>query len=177
MIPAYNFFIRPANPGDVDLLRELSVQTFTETYHAYNTAEDMLLYISKNFSSEVLCSELEDAGNYFFIAMLEDRAVGYIKLRTAEEPAALKGRKHIELERIYALKEFQGTGLGKLLMQQCIDTATSNGFEVVWLGVWKQNEKAFAFYKKCGFTIFGEHIFTLGTDEQSDWLMKKELVV
>ena len=62
-----------------------------------------------------------------------------------------------------------------LLAEECINQAKLKGCDVLWLGVWKQNKKAIAFYTKCGFEIFGEQIFTLGSDPQQDWLMKKEL--
>jgi ribosomal protein S18 acetylase RimI-like enzyme len=47
--------------------------------------------------------------------------------------------------------------------------------QLIWLGVWEHNERALAFYLKWGFERFGEHIFMLGDDTQTDWLMKKEL--
>src|SRR5205085_11664475 len=100
---------------------------------------------------------------------------GYIKLRTNNELPQLKNKKSIELERIYVLKHFQGMGLGYRFIEFAIEFAQSKGFNTIWLGVWTRNKKAISFYKKCGFEIFGEHEFTLGTDEQVDWLMKKDL--
>ena len=172
----YHFFIRRTAFNDIDTLQKISTDTFIETYAAYNTDEDMRLHVAEQFNRDRMKDELSSKENYFFIAFHENEPAGYIKLRTAKQPPELEGLKHIELERIYALKQFQGTGLGKLLIQQCVDTAIENIYEVLWLGVWKQNEKAIQFYTKCGFTIFGEQVFTLGTDDQSDWLMKKELI-
>ena len=37
-------------------------------------------------------------------------------------------------------------------------------------------KKALQFYKRNGFEIFGEQIFTLGSDDQVDWLMKRLLL-
>jgi diamine N-acetyltransferase len=79
------------------------------------------------------------------------------------------------LQPSHVVKHFQGTGLGYRFIQSAIEFAQSKEYDTIWLGVWKRNEKAIGLYKKCGFKIFGEHEFTLGTDEQSDWLMKKEL--
>ena len=45
----------------------------------------------------------------------------------------------------------------------------------MWLGVWKRNPDAVEFYKKMGFEIFGEHTFTVGNEEQSDWMMDIKL--
>jgi len=60
-------------------------------------------------------------------------------------------------------------------MNTCLEYAREGGHDVVWLGVWEHNERAIAFYKKWGFTQFGEHTFMLGKDAQTDWLLKKEL--
>ena len=169
--------IKPLTVADIDMLRQMSIDTFVDTYASFNTPENMALHIVAKFDKEVLLNEMNYKHNYFFAAMLNSVPAGYIKLRTAEEPEALRNRKHIELERIYVVKEFQGTGLGYKLIQYCIDFASVKGYEVLWLGVWKQNERAFNFYTKCGFEIFGEHSFILGSDEQVDWLMKKELLI
>ena len=47
--------------------------------------------------------------------------------------------------------------------------------EYVWLGVWEHNHKAIKFYQDKGFVRFGEHVFVLGEDRQTDFLMKKTL--
>lgn len=174
---AYNYVIKKVLPADIGILQQLSTDSFTETYALYNTEDDMLLHIETHFNIKQLLTEIANPQNYFFIALLDDVPAGYIKLRTSENPAELNGLKHIELERIYALKRFQGIGLGKKLMKQCIDAAIKNGYEILWLGVWKQNEKAIQFYTSQGFIIFGEQAFILGEDHQTDWLMKKALLL
>jgi ribosomal protein S18 acetylase RimI-like enzyme len=41
--------------------------------------------------------------------------------------------------------------------------------------VWEHNERALEFYRKWGFEKYGQHVFMLGNDAQTDLLMKKEL--
>ena len=60
-------------------------------------------------------------------------------------------------------------------MKTCLHYAEEQDHDVVWLGVWEQNEQAKEFYNKWGFEKFGEHIFMLGDDAQTDWLMQKKL--
>ncbi len=45
------------------------------------------------------------------------------------------------------------------------------GAKTLWLGVWERNDRAHAFYEKCGFADVGEHIFLFGTDPQTDRVM------
>jgi ribosomal protein S18 acetylase RimI-like enzyme len=61
------------------------------------------------------------------------------------------------------------------LMQACLDQARKAEHDVVYLGVWEHNPRAIAFYRKWGFEKVGEHVFLLGDDEQTDWLMLRPL--
>ncbi|HEY6977661.1 MAG TPA: GNAT family N-acetyltransferase [Chitinophagaceae bacterium] len=170
-----SYVIKPAFSDDVDILQQLSIVTFSDTYADYNTPADMQLYIAQHFNRELLFSELNSEENFFFLAMFDSEPAGYIKLRTNHQLSQLNSKKSIELERIYVVKHFQGTGLGNRLIQYGVKFARGKEYETMWLGVWTKNEKAIGFYKKCGFKIFGEQKFILGKDEQIDWLMKREL--
>ena len=80
--------------------------------------------------------------------------------------------KALELKRIYVLEAYQGKGVAQALMNFYMDFAIKNNYEVVWLGVWEQNEKAKAFYAKYGFIDSGyTHDFPIGNTPQTDvWL-------
>ena len=51
------------------------------------------------------------------------------------------------------------------------DKARARGARELWLGVWERNERAQAFYRKCGFRKVGTQIFVVGTDPQTDHVM------
>ena len=171
----FTISIRPATPADVLPLQQLSISTFIDTYAAYNTPENMQLYIDTYYNTGRMVNELDDACIQFFLACYNDELAGYIKLRTVDEPPALAGTRHIEIERIYVVSKLKGMKIGKKLIEHAIETATKQQYEIIWLGVWEENKSALAFYTRQGFTIFGEHPFVLGTEPQRDWLMKKEL--
>ena len=77
----------------------------------------------------------------------------------------------LEISRIYCLQAFQAKGVGKAMMEYALQYAKENDLPTVWLGVWKENAKALAFYTSFGFRIFGDTDFILGNDLQKDWLM------
>jgi ribosomal protein S18 acetylase RimI-like enzyme len=60
-------------------------------------------------------------------------------------------------------------------MESALKLAKEKGVDYVWLGVWEHNHKAIKFYQDKGFIRFGEHVFVLGEDRQTDFLMKKAL--
>ncbi|HMG94256.1 MAG TPA: GNAT family N-acetyltransferase [Chryseolinea sp.] len=171
-----NIRIRTATINDARLLAELGATTFHDTFKSSNTDEDMKLYLANNFSTEQLESEFKEEGSIFIIAEDKDKAVGYAKMRKAGEPEGLNESNQIEIERIYSSKEYIGKAVGKTLMEACLDIAKKAGHNVAWLGVWEHNPRAISFYEKWGFIRFGTHPFLLGTDLQTDILMKKQLV-
>lgn len=167
--------IQQANPADSSLIARLSRQTFLETFAAQNTPENVEIFLSKQFSVIMLEEEVLDMTNIFFLAYKGDQPVGYAKMREGKKLEALGGVPAIEIARIYAVKEAIGTGVGKALMLQCIQTAKNLEKKILWLGVWERNFPGILFYERWGFEKFGTHIFMLGDDPQTDWLMKKEL--
>lgn len=167
--------IRQANGQDIQLIKNISWQTFFDTFHPYNAKENMEHFLKTNFNEETVKNEIGDKRNTFVVAYIRKQVAGYVKLSENKNPPELAASKAIEISRIYALKEKIGAGVGKALMQQCLKIAAEKNKDVIWLGVWEHNQRAIQFYRRWGFEKFGEHIFMLGNDRQNDWLMKKEL--
>ena len=160
---------------DLPLLLEIGRKTFYEAFREVNTEENMTLFLDTQFRESVLAGEMKEEGAVFFLAYYKDAPAGFTKVRTGYEPPELQGGHPLEVERIYVLKEHQDKKVGSFLMTHNIDYAKSLGFTVVWLGVWEENTKAIRFYERHGFSIFGDHIFVVGTDPQRDILMKKSI--
>ncbi len=81
-----------------------------------------------------------------------DAIIGNIAVRSVG-----KGRKsaHRCSVGLAVLKEFQGYGLGTILMQTAIDFAKKAGYEYMELGVFSDNSRAKGMYKKLGFVESG----------------------
>jgi diamine N-acetyltransferase len=170
-----NINIRKATLADAELITRLSSETFHETFALLNTEEDMKKYLAEKFNLEAVSKELEDSKTMFYLAFSDEESAGYTKLRSNQHPASLKADKAMEVERLYVRKKFQKQKIGAALMQKGIEHAKENGCDVIWLGVWENNISSIEFYKRWGFETFGSHIFRLGTDDQTDLLMKKDL--
>jgi diamine N-acetyltransferase len=165
--------IRFATTADAELIADISRQTFYETFAASNTKENMDMFMNDTFNKEALMKEVGMPGSIFFLAYDGDEPVGYVRMRqSADSPELVNA---IEIARIYATTNAIGKGVGKVLMQQCITIAIEKKKDIIWLGVWEYNQRAIDFYTKWGFEKFSTHVFMLGTDTQTDWLMKKSL--
>lgn len=170
-----NLVIRHATKKDAELIADISRQTFYDTFAPDNTKEDMDVFLNEQFTKGKLMLEVGAAENIFLLAYEGDEVAGYAKLRESRTPELLKRFRTMEIARFYALKSMIGKGVGKTLMQACMEIAKEQNKEVVWLGVWEKNQRAIDFYTRWGFQKFGETRFLLGTDIQTDWLMRKIL--
>jgi ribosomal protein S18 acetylase RimI-like enzyme len=73
------------------------------------------------------------------------------------------------------LKTYYGKSVAQLLLNKAITIAQQNQKTFIWLGVWENNHRAVAFYKKNGFEVFGEHVFKFGNEPQTDVLMRLDV--
>lgn len=156
-------------------LQLISAQTFSETFTAHNTKEDMTNYIESSFNLVNLKSQLDNNNSKFYFATDGEEVVGYLKINWGNAQSESLGNTSLEVERIYVLKSYQGKNVGHALYQKALEVATELNFDFIWLGVWEKNDRAIQFYQKNGFVEFDKHLFKLGKDVQTDLLMKCNL--
>ena len=168
-------FLKKCTEADADEVRTLLAKTFSETFAHMNTPENMELYLSQAFARERILEELENKDSAFYLLYQDGRPAGCLKLNEAAAQTELGDPRSLEVERIYVAKEFQRTGLGSRLMDEAVRLAKERKKEYLWLGVWEKNERALRFYEGKGFYRTGFHTFTVGNDEQTDYIMRKDL--
>ncbi len=132
-------------------------------------------YLEESFSPERLTHELTNSGAELYLATLGDEVVGYLKVNFGEAQTELQDSKAVEIERIYVSNAFHGNKVGQVLYEKALHIAQERKADYLWLGVWEKNLRAIAFYQKNGFVEFGQHIFKLGDDEQTDLMMRLQL--
>jgi len=167
--------IQLAQRADLPALQKLAVKVYRETFAPYNSPQNMEHYLVSSLSLLQFEKEFEEEGSTFYLAKSGTALAGYAKLRKSDEVIAQLGPNTIEMQRLYVDIPYQSKKVGALLMKACLDFAKAHAVEWIWLGVWEKNFKAQQFYKKWGFEKFDEHIFQMGDDPQTDWLMKKQL--
>ncbi len=176
--------LRPVQAHELTTLLQLAKTTFIHTYEHLNNPDDFKAYLEDNFILQRLQNEFYTEGVAFYFLETTE-IVGYIKLifkkspLESDEPILYESdinfveKMGVEIERIYVLEAFKGIGAGRFMIEKTVEIAQTLGLDYIWLGVWAENEKAIRFYEKMGFTIFGEHIFRIGSDNQLDRLMLK----
>jgi GNAT superfamily N-acetyltransferase len=166
---------RLATPADAALLASLAATSFSDTFAADNTAENMALYLAGAFGESIQRDELSDPRHAIIFAEQHGEVVGYAMLREGSAPESVADVNAIEIARLYAVKRLVGAGVGATLMQRCLDEASARGKRTIWLAVWERNARAIAFYQRWGFIDVGSQIFTLGHDRQTDRVMARRI--
>jgi ribosomal protein S18 acetylase RimI-like enzyme len=157
--------IRHATPADAAALAALALETFVDAFGADNRPEDIADYTSEAFGEEQQRREIE---NPDIVTLLVD-SIAYTQIRrTPDSPHG-----EVELARFYVHRAHHGRGVAQTLMDSVIDHARGMGAKSLWLGVWERNARAIAFYRKCGFVQCGTQPFLLGSDLQTDWVMRR----
>ena len=171
-----DLFYKNCSLEDLQILVELSVNTFVSAFEKLNNPEDFKTYMNIVFSKEQLKKELLNENTSFYFVYNDKELVGYFKLNKKEAQTESFGNTSIEIERIYVLDKFQGQQIGKKMLLQIFELAKQDKVTFIWLGVWEKNTAAIRFYERHGFVKIGTHPYYIGNDKQTDWLMRLDLV-
>jgi ubiquinone/menaquinone biosynthesis C-methylase UbiE/GNAT superfamily N-acetyltransferase len=171
-----SFRIRTASASDAVLLAEMGAETFSDSFAAQNTPENMAAYLAESFGPVQQALELAEPDSKFLIVEDAGQPAGYARLKFGHAPAEVSAHHPVEIGRFYARKPWIGRGVGPFLMQACLAEAQQAGCDVAWLDVWELNPRAIAFYIKWGFAAVGQQTFKLGADLQHDLLMARSIL-
>ena len=167
--------IRRCTLDDLDQLASIALKTFNDTFAHLNDPQHFLPYLKKAFSPKKISSELTNSASEFYFLFSDDRLAGYLKVNFAQAQSDIRDIQSLEIERIYVLQQFHGSGLGQALFQFSLNIAKTRNLQYIWLGVWEKNTNAIEFYQSRGFYKFAAHPFKLGDDLQTDYLMRLDL--
>lgn len=160
---------------DIEQLIAIGVETYSDTFASMNSPETMAEYLAAAFDRDKIRAEIGNPDSTFLFLFVQGDLAGYLKVNENEAQTDLRESGGLEIERIYLRKRFQGRGLGKVLLEKGLETAREKQKQYAWLGVWERNTKAIGFYERAGFRKVGTHDFFMGTERQTDFVMRKEL--
>ncbi len=167
--------IRLAGAGDAEALARFAARTFEETFAHSTSPADMAAYLAAHYSPEIQRAEIADVRATTLVAGDGRELLGYAQIRDNDVPCCVADRGAIELVRLYVDRAWHGRGLAAALLTRAEFSAGERGAGTMWLGVWENNHRAAAFYRKHGYVEVGEHVFMLGADAQRDLILAKKL--
>jgi diamine N-acetyltransferase len=148
-----NLEIQSIGIESVEKLSKVATKAYFDHYkHLWH--DDGTWYVDKCFNINQLSTELQDKSNLIFLAIFEEKPVGFLKLRPENQLIEESG-KGLEIERIYLIKEVTGRGFGRKLMEFAIEFANKQHKDYVWLKAMDSSKDAIRFYESLGFEICG----------------------
>ena len=144
--------LRNGEAADGDAVFNVFNQTHAET-------DFLLTYPDENsFAPEREASFLQEKTDSLneieILAIVDDKVVGTAGISEIGPKVKIRHRAEFGIS---VLREYWGLGLGKALMQACIQCAREAGYVQLELNVVAENERAIALYKSLGFEEFGRN--------------------
>lgn len=158
---------------DIEILKEISIKTFVDTYGEDNTEKDMSLYIQNTLTHKALTEQVTNPDSLFYLMFDNENLVGYLKLNKEKAQSKIYDEDSVEIERIYVLDEFQHRGFGQQMLNKAIEIAKQLDKGSLWLAVWEENNGAISFYHKNHFKRVETITFVLGETPFTGLVMKK----
>ncbi|WP_103074785.1 GNAT family N-acetyltransferase [Solilutibacter silvestris] len=166
--------IRRATLGDEAALSIIGQATFLETFAGILAGQAIVAHCGKAHSVEQYRLWLSDSHYALWLIEIEpgEAPVGFVMVSPPDLPGA-NPFGDLELKRIYLMSKFQGSGLGRRLIETAVSYAQAHGAERLLLGVYAENEKALSFYTRSGFEQIGTRSFNVGGVDYDDKVLAK----
>lgn len=121
-----------------------------------------------------MARDFADSAVRWRVAAVKGEPIGYAKLTPLRAPASGPAPGALELQQIYVLSGWHGTGVAAALMEWGLAAARAAGAPELYLTVFDHNERAKRFYKRYGFREVGRCTFQLGDriDDDRIWCVR-----
>ncbi|MEM1263527.1 MAG: GNAT family N-acetyltransferase [Pseudomonadota bacterium] len=161
---------RYPSPLDAVPLVDFASRCFVATYDHQNTPDNIATYLAEHFQPSVFERLLRSRSHLVMTMWLDEALAGYA---VAQRSVDDDGTYILDIERFYVASDYHGGGYAGPFMEALDRSAAALDVERLRLGVYTENPRAIAFYRKQGFEIIGEQTFTFGSEAQRDWVMAR----
>lgn len=158
-----NISIRPVQPNDNETLAQMIRGVFVE----HDAPREGTVFVDP--TTDHLYELFRMEKSQLWVAEVDNKAVGCCGIYPTEGlPEGC-----VELVKFYIGKEARGKGIGRLLMQKCVDTAKEIGFEEMYIESLPDFGKAVSIYEKQGFQWLDKPMGNTGHNGCNIWMWKK----
>ena len=165
--------IRRAVPTDAEVLAELGVSTFIETFgHLYSDA-DLQAFLDESHTAAAYAKTLANPDYALWIAERGGHAIGYAQAGPCGLPHEDVRPGDGELKRLYLRRSEQNGGVGRALMDAAMAWLERDGPRPLWISVWSENLGAQRFYARHGFEFAGEYEFPVGEQRDREFMFRR----
>lgn len=167
--------IRKATPSDLNNLAVLKQQVWISTYAIDGLIEEFSSYVLAEYSVENVRKSITNKDKLTLIATCNGCLVGCVEILLSPKNPVKEVEPCIEISTFYILERFQGAGIGKKLLTECLKVIERLNHTKVWLSVYYKNQNAIDFYLRQGFNHIGEMDFILGEGKHKNYIMIRDI--
>lgn len=142
--------LRRPNENDAEGMLEYLKISSDETHFMTRYSEEIDITIDKEI--EFLKDNLNSKTNMMITAFINNEVAGSAGINCVGNWIK---QKHRAVFGVAIKKKYWNNGIGNVLVKEVINQAKEIGYEQIELGVFSDNEKAIALYKKHGFEVWG----------------------
>lgn len=164
------FTIKQAKPEDCSLIRLLASRVWQPTYGEILSPEQLNYMFEMMYSNESLLRQMTVDKHLFFIIYEEKNPVAYLSIETKEPTVFI-------FQKIYAVPEMQGKGIGRYMIEQGVEwLKRENPTPFTVMLYVNRTNRAVDFYKHIGFELVGERDHHIGNGYyMNDFIMEMQI--
>jgi ribosomal protein S18 acetylase RimI-like enzyme len=156
--------ILTAKPDDAPAVSYIGRNAFRDAFaNLFNSKRELEDYLEYTYCVDKIAESIQKQNNVFLLSIADGKPAGFVKLKKHSLNEQFDSVFQAELQKIYVLKQFHGTGVGSSLMQAALRLVEAIEPECLWLDTHVSNLRAIRFYEKYGFKKAGLHYFTIGS--------------
>lgn len=159
-----------------EALRGMARRCFSETFGHLYPPGPFEEFLDRSYGPQgTMAADLGDPAVRWQVAWQGIEPIGYAKLTPLRAPAPSPRTGALELQQLYLLRDWHGSGVAARLMQWALDTAAGSGAPEIYLTVFDHNVRAKRFYRRYGFAEVGHCTFTMGERVDDDRVWRRVL--
>src|SRR5438045_5648209 len=129
-----NIRIIKANPSEADIISSIGRQSFRDAFsQLFKSKEELREYLDYTYQPDKIKKSIEKENNVFFLAFVENVPVGFAKVKKYSLNEQIESIAQMELQKIYVLSYYHGSGAGAALMQAVLELAHQVHHTYLWL--------------------------------------------
>lgn len=192
MSPLYN--LRAAVPSDAPRLCAFAASAFSTTFGACYKPADLESHLSSSYTPAIVAGWMSNPRMSLWIAesIRGDGAdtaaiLGYSLAGPVQVPAADAAPHDGELRKLYVSEAAKGHGVAQALLAPCVEWVRAGRCAPsplpsplpdgllpprLYIGVWSENARAIAFYRKAGAEVVGRYEYIVGEARDLEFIMR-----
>jgi GNAT superfamily N-acetyltransferase len=160
----------------LERLLPVARRIFTDTFGRLYDPEDFERFCDGVYRPDgTMSRDFSDPRVLWRVAIVQGEPIGYAKLTPLRAPVSQPRAGAMELQQIYVLSDWHGSGVAARLMEWGLAAARAQGAPDIYLTVFDHNERAKRFYVRYGFEEVGRCTFQLGEHIDDDRIWRARL--